>query len=133
MMRLPCPYCGTRDEIEFRFGGESHIERPDVNVSDADWAIGLAQSLFSSKVRLGQISPEGMTERQLRFIRKLANMDVIFYKGSGGGHDYFESPEVKSDIAMLGEGRQAGAEHGRPLEPIGPHLWYIRDGYRPGP
>ena len=38
MMRLPCPYCGTRDEIEFRFGGESHVERPDLEVSDAEWA-----------------------------------------------------------------------------------------------
>ena len=38
MMRIPCPHCGTRDEIEFRFGGESHVERPDLKVSDAEWA-----------------------------------------------------------------------------------------------
>ncbi len=38
MLRIPCPYCGTRDESEFRFGGESHVERPGLEVSDAEWA-----------------------------------------------------------------------------------------------
>ena len=38
MLRIPCPYCGTRDEGEFRFGGESHVERPGLEVSDAEWA-----------------------------------------------------------------------------------------------
>jgi len=36
-----------------------------------------------------------------------------------------------SDIFLLGEDRPAGAEHGRPLEPAGRHLWIIRDGYAP--
>jgi len=38
MLRIPCPYCGKRDESEFRFGGESHVERPGLEVSDAEWA-----------------------------------------------------------------------------------------------
>ena len=38
MLRIPCPWCGTRDESEFRFGGESHVERPGLEVSDAEWA-----------------------------------------------------------------------------------------------
>ncbi len=38
MLRIACPYCGTRDESEFRFGGESHVERPGLEVSDAEWA-----------------------------------------------------------------------------------------------
>ncbi len=38
MLRTPCPWCGTRDESEFRFGGESHVERPGLEVSDAEWA-----------------------------------------------------------------------------------------------
>ncbi len=28
MLLIACPYCGPRAEIEFRCGGESHIERP---------------------------------------------------------------------------------------------------------
>ncbi len=69
-------------------------------------------------------------------MRKLGNIDIIFYKGSAGGilgHSYYETPEIKSDIIVGTEGRAAGAEHGRPLEPIGPHLWVIRDGYAPEP
>ncbi|MFN3945796.1 MAG: sarcosine oxidase subunit delta [Allosphingosinicella sp.] len=38
MLRIHCPWCGARDEIEFRCGGESHIERPEPDVSDATWA-----------------------------------------------------------------------------------------------
>jgi len=38
MMQLPCPYCGVRDEDEFRFGGQSHTTRPDLSCSDAEWA-----------------------------------------------------------------------------------------------
>ena len=38
MLRISCPLCGERDEVEFQFGGESHIERPEINVSDAGWS-----------------------------------------------------------------------------------------------
>ena len=37
MLRIPCPYCGTRDEGEFVFGGPSHLERPTFEVDDATW------------------------------------------------------------------------------------------------
>ncbi len=38
MLQIPCPWCGTRDETEFHFGGESHVERPGIDVTDAEWA-----------------------------------------------------------------------------------------------
>lgn len=38
MLRIECPCCGVRDEQEFRFGGPSHVERPHMSVSDAEWA-----------------------------------------------------------------------------------------------
>ena len=28
MLRIPCPYCGVRDEPEFFFGGPAHVTRP---------------------------------------------------------------------------------------------------------
>ena len=37
MLRIPCPYCGLRDEPEFIFGGPSHVTRPDFEVTDAVW------------------------------------------------------------------------------------------------
>ena len=38
MLQICCPWCGTRDEPEFRYGGESHVSRPALEVSDAVWS-----------------------------------------------------------------------------------------------
>ena len=29
MLRIPCPYCGLRDQVEFSFGGEADRVRPE--------------------------------------------------------------------------------------------------------
>ena len=40
MLLIPCPWCGERDETEFRYGGQAHVARPlDPHAtSDAEWA-----------------------------------------------------------------------------------------------
>ena len=40
MLLIPCPYCGLRSEIEFTYGGQAHIARPEdpSAASDEDWA-----------------------------------------------------------------------------------------------
>ena len=40
MLLIPCPYCGERAEIEFRYGGEAHIARPanPDALDDGEWA-----------------------------------------------------------------------------------------------
>jgi sarcosine oxidase subunit delta len=40
MLLIDCPYCGPRNENEFRYGGESHVARPGLapEVGDAAWA-----------------------------------------------------------------------------------------------
>jgi heterotetrameric sarcosine oxidase delta subunit len=40
MLLIPCPWCGPRDEVEFRYGGEAHIVRPPHPdaLDDAAWA-----------------------------------------------------------------------------------------------
>ena len=39
MLLIPCPWCGERDETEFRYGGEAHIARPadPTALDDAAW------------------------------------------------------------------------------------------------
>ena len=39
MLLIACPWCGPRAEIEVRWGGQSHLVRPDPpsQVSDAVW------------------------------------------------------------------------------------------------
>jgi sarcosine oxidase subunit delta len=40
VLLIRCPWCGPRDEIEFRYGGQAHIAYPDdpAVLSDAEWA-----------------------------------------------------------------------------------------------
>lgn len=35
-MRIPCPWCGTRDVEEFVFGGDASVKRPALNDTDAE-------------------------------------------------------------------------------------------------
>lgn len=40
MLRIDCPWCGPREEIEFHCGGQAHIARPPdpATLDDAAWA-----------------------------------------------------------------------------------------------
>jgi heterotetrameric sarcosine oxidase delta subunit len=40
MMRIECPWCGPRDQEEFRCGGQAHIARPTDPgaLSDREWS-----------------------------------------------------------------------------------------------
>ena len=37
MPRLTCPWCGVRDEDEYRCGGEDPLPRPELRASDEIW------------------------------------------------------------------------------------------------
>jgi sarcosine oxidase, subunit delta len=39
MLRIPCPYCGERDETEFHYGAQAHVPYPaDPDaLDDAAW------------------------------------------------------------------------------------------------
>ena len=43
MLRIPCPYCGERDEIEFRYRGDATVSRP---ASDRDDAVEFASYVY---------------------------------------------------------------------------------------
>ena len=40
MLLIPCPWCGPRDEIEFRYGGQAGVAYPSDPdaLTDAEWA-----------------------------------------------------------------------------------------------
>mgnify|MGYP006270376749 CR=1 FL=1 len=40
MFLIKCPWCGERDQSEFKYGGEAHIVRPTNSdkMTDAQWA-----------------------------------------------------------------------------------------------
>ncbi len=40
MLLIDCPWCGPRDEIEFRYGGQAGVAYPEnpAQTSDEEWA-----------------------------------------------------------------------------------------------
>ncbi|MFF0739799.1 sarcosine oxidase subunit delta [Streptomyces sp. NPDC004111] len=40
MLLIPCPWCGPRDETEFRYGGQAHVPYPEdpAALTDEEWA-----------------------------------------------------------------------------------------------
>ncbi|WP_432838210.1 sarcosine oxidase subunit delta [Dactylosporangium sp. CA-092794] len=40
MLLIECPWCGPRDEVEFRYGGQAHLAYPPdpSRLTDAQWA-----------------------------------------------------------------------------------------------
>lgn len=58
MLLIPCPHCGLRAEIEFRHCGEAHLLRPELGVSDAEWAAYLYE----------RPNPRGVTTERWRHI-----------------------------------------------------------------
>jgi sarcosine oxidase subunit delta len=37
MLYISCPFCGPRDEMEFTYGGPSHVTRPELSCTDREW------------------------------------------------------------------------------------------------
>ena len=37
MIQIKCPFCGTRDHDEFKYGGDGSIVYPDLNASQHEW------------------------------------------------------------------------------------------------
>ncbi len=38
MLLIPCPHCGPRAEIEFRYAGEAHLIRPGADCNEQEWS-----------------------------------------------------------------------------------------------
>lgn len=37
MLLIRCPWCGERSQIEFTYGGDATVERPQASGSDQEW------------------------------------------------------------------------------------------------
>jgi len=61
MFIINCPYCGERDQSEFKAGGEAHIERPKqpTELSDDEWAEYLFMRKNIKGVQYEETSYEG--------------------------------------------------------------------------
>ena len=97
MLRIPCPYCGLRDQSEFQFGGEAALVRPAVPeaVSDAEWAdylfyrnnvkgVHLERWLHGFGCRQWFLVERDTVSHEIRGSRRLDREDDGDAGGSGG-------------------------------------------------
>ena len=56
MLSIQCPWCGSRDQSEFSYGGEAHIVRPEEpeKLSDEEWG----DYLFNRKNTKGRFQEQ---------------------------------------------------------------------------
>ncbi|MGA0174396.1 MAG: hypothetical protein ACO3NL_12240, partial [Phycisphaerales bacterium] len=89
--------------------------------------------LFGSRTRIGTLSNIEFTPVQSKLFQELKQINLIECKVSGHGtsHAYvFGHPAAMSDVvAVLRDRRDAGAEHGRPLEALAQGTWLLTDAY----
>lgn len=109
-------------------------------VSENDKALGISDWLFSSEQRLGKLSEKDLPPVFWEMAEVFQNTSIIraeFTSADPNRHSYFRTnPSCSSDVVLLLRyGRAPGAEHGRPLEPVGPGFWLLKEGYpeRPSP
>ncbi len=119
--------------VRQRFGAErfdTACERLTIYVSSQDKAIGLAEWLFQSKQRLGQLRPEDLTPEQRARLKEIDRVDIVDARVKTGflGHSYYHSnPAVSSDIMLtLRYGAEAGSPQ-RPLKEAAPSYWVLDD------
>lgn len=62
MLKIPCPYCGPREETEFAHGGEAHRARPAVTDPDSAPGAEWADYLFMAE------NPKGWRRERWRHI-----------------------------------------------------------------
>lgn len=112
-------------------------ERMTVYVSATDRAIGIADWIFGSKRRIGQLRWSDLNPEQRQAMEAMPQMQVIDVRVNTGflGHSYFHaSPAVSSDLLLLlRDNRNAGAENGRPLIKRQESFWEIIDSYPQSP
>ena len=108
-------------------------ERLTIYLSEDDKAISIADWLFSSIRRLGQLRPSDLTPAQIEGLAVFDRLQLIDARVTTDllGHSYFyESPAVSSDlILLLRDDRAAGTDCGRPLIRRRDNFWEIRDDY----
>lgn len=104
-----------------------------VYVSNKDSVIGIADTLFRSIRRIGNLVAGDVRPEMLKELAKHPRVQIISCNISGfsGVHDYFYAhPAVLSDLILLvRDGRDPGPENGRPLTRQPNGFWQIGNDY----
>ena len=112
----------------------AYIARLTIYTTREDKAIGLAELVFGSIIRLGRAGANDLATASARAAATAKNIALVEYTGDhtgAFGHDYFRTNRaVVADmvLAILGD-RQPGTAEGRPLKHLGGVFWQLDDSY----
>ena len=117
------------------------VHRFTVYTSPEDKAIGIASMLFASpRGRVGTFGQEQVTgdikavleyaTANFAFVNFTGASDAVGSQGDRYGHSYFRNaPTVASDVVLMLRDDLDPGTPGRPLTPLGHHLWGVPPGY----
>jgi len=104
-----------------------------VYYSHKDKAVGFADWLFSSRLRLGTLAMAGVRPAGQKLLAELGTVQLVQCDVSGFSttHDYiFNHPAALSDlILVLRDVRDPGEQNGRPLKHLGGAFWQLDNNY----
>lgn len=98
MLRIPCPHCGLRDEIEFRYRGDASLVRPSAGAGgEAAMAEAFLAEPFLAEAFLAYVYERGNPagwhvewwlhvggcRRALKLVRHTATHEVAWVGGPG--------------------------------------------------
>jgi len=98
-----------------------------IYASPKDRALLLSKMLFRSRERVGELTPDEISETTQDYFETLGNVDIIVFEGKRTdffGHSYFTSnPRVSADlIELIRNGTLPGTQQ-RPLVRTGKITW----------
>ena len=79
MLYIECPWCGFRDDAEFHYGGEAHIQRPNASqeTTDEDFAKYLFLKTNSKGLLLERWSHSSGCRRWFNLLRNTATNEIL--------------------------------------------------------
>jgi len=98
-----------------------------IYASPKDRALLLSKILFRSQERVGELTPEKISETTKDYFATLGNIDIVVFEGKRTdlfGHSYFTSnPQVSADLVELIRNGTPPGDPGRPLMRTGKITW----------
>lgn len=90
MLRIPCPWCGLRDETEFRYRGDATVSRPAAHAGPDAFAAYVYQRANPRGWHLEWWLHVGGCRRLLRVLRHTLSHEI---RWAGGAEETPPTPE----------------------------------------
>ena len=108
MFIINCPFCGERDQSEFKAGGEAHILRPKQpsELSDDEWAEFLFMKKNIKGIQFERWNHSNGCRRWFNVVRNTATDEIIkiYNMGENPPEIIGKNPKTPSGEPEIGSG-----------------------------